>query len=316
VWDVAKPNPMSNVRVQQEGGLRRMRGEGDHPRCLVGIALTLLTIPVPIAYAQGHASGINDREAVELVREVMRNEIDAQLRDASLWCYREQRQDDGKANKTLEVCQTKDGDLERLIAVDGKQLNAAQRQAEDQHLQQVIHHPDQLHAKQRKDREDGDQQRYILKILPDAFLFHCESKSGDVVTLRFRPNPAFHSFTRASLVFHHMEGTLIVEDRQKRLVEINGRLTSEVRFAGGLLGHLDKDGTFVVKQRNVGEGHWDLTYMSVHMNGKILFFKTINELQKETLADYQPLPRDATLQQAADFLQHDFGLHSTASSGR
>jgi hypothetical protein len=110
-----------------------------------------------------------------------------------------------------------------------------------------------------------------------------------------------------------MEGTLVLDTRQKRLVEINGRLTSEVRFGGGLFGHLDKNGTFVVKQSEVANGHWDLVHMSVRMSGRALFFKTIAVSQQQSLSDYRPLPRDATLQQAADFLMKDFDQHTASS---
>jgi hypothetical protein len=281
---------------------------------IVGIALCFL----PNLSAQNQPSHFlkNDQAAGDLVREVVRNEIDAQLHDTSLWCHLEHYQEDGKPPKTLQVCQTKDGDLERLIALNGIELSASQRQAEDQRIQQLVKHPEQLRAKQKKSREDGEQQRNMLRSFPDAFLFQCESDSGHLVTLRFRPNPAFHAFSRAGMVFHHLEGTLTVDAGQKRLVEINGRLTSEVKFAGGLLGHLDKNGTFVVQQREVRDGHWDLTHMDVHMSGKVLFFKTINVVQKQTLADYQPLPSGATLQQAADFLTRDFELHTASSSGK
>jgi hypothetical protein len=251
-----------------------------------------------------------------LVRKVIHNEIEAQLHDNSLWCYRENQQEDGKPEQTLEVCQTKDGDLERLVAVNGRELNSAQTQAEDQRLEQAISHPEQLRAKQKKAREDGEQQRNMLKSLPDAFRFDCESESGHLVTLRFHPNPAFHAYTRAALVFHHLEGTLVLDTKQQRLVEIDGRLTTEVRFAGGLLGHLDKNGTFLVKQQEVAPGHWDLSYLSVHMSGRALFFKTINVLEKKSLVDYQRLPQGASLQQAADFLTHDFDIHTASSSGK
>ena len=113
-----------------------------------------------------------------------------------------------------------------------------------------------------------------------------------------------------------MEGTLVVDADQKRLVEIDGRLTSEVKFLGGLLGHLDKDGTFCVKQQNVGEGHWDLMFMSIQMSGKALFFKTITVLETKRVLNYRPLPRGATLQQAADFLIRDFDVHTASSSGK
>jgi hypothetical protein len=91
---------------------------------------------------------------------------------------------------------------------------------------------------------------------------------------------------------------------------------SEVKFGGGLLGHLDKNGTFVVKQQDVGEGHWDLRYLNVQMNGKALFFKTITVREKKSLVDYCPLPRGASLRQAADFLTGDFGVHVASSSDK
>jgi hypothetical protein len=284
--------------------------------CL-GIATALAVGPLPNISAQvrNSDSQANSQTVDALVRGVVYNEIEAQLRDDSLWCYREQQQEDSKPDKTLEACQTKDGDLERLLAVNGRELDSAQRQAEDERIQKLISHPEQLKAKQRKEREDGEQARSLLRIFPEAFSFQCERESGSLVTLRFRPNPGFRPTTRASLVFHHMEGTLVLDARLKRLVEVDGRLTSEVRFLGGLLGHLDKDGTFLVKQQEVGDGHWDLVFMSVHMSGRALLFKTFAISQKQTLFDYRPLPRDATLQQAADFLIRDLDVH-TASTER
>jgi hypothetical protein len=278
--------------------------------------VTVWLLPTGLAQNRPPAPKTPNQNADALVRDVVRNEIESQLRDASLWCYREQRLEDGKPSKTLEVCQTKDGDLERLEAVNGRELNPDQGRAEDERIQYVISHPEQLRAKQKKEREDGEQERNLLKFFPEAFHFQRERESGNLVTFQFRPNPYFRPSTRASQVFHHMEGTLVVDVRQMRLVEINGRLTSEVRFVGGLLGHLDKNGSFLVRQQEVGEGHWDLTFMSVHMNGKALFFKTISVLDKKTFADYRSLPRGASLQQAVDFLKRDFDIHTASSSGK
>jgi hypothetical protein len=72
-----------------------------------------------------------------------------------------------------------------------------------------------------------------------------------------------------------MEGTVWLDMEQKRLVRMSGVLTSDVKFGWGVLGHLAKGGTFVVEQREVGKGHWELTRLDVDMNGKALFFKTI-----------------------------------------
>lgn len=286
-------------------------------KCLLPAALiACLAGAAPSKSTEGNESNQLDHSEVALVRQVVHNEIEAQLHDNSLWCHREQRQEDGKAARTLEVCQTVDGDLERVMAVNGRELSAEQRLAEDDRIQKVISHPEQLRSKQKKEREDGEQQRNLFRNLPEAFEFRRESEAGDLVTLSFRPNAAFRASTRAAMVFHHLEGTMVVDAKQKRLVEMNGRLTSEVRFGGGLLGHLDKNGTFAVKQQEIGKGHWDLSYMNVHINGKVLFFKTIAVQEKRTLDDYHPLPVDATLQQAAEFLASDFDVHSASLSGK
>lgn len=294
-------------------------------RCEVQIFRPLLCIPIltalivcfrPDISAQVLASAPTIQDPDALVREVIHNEVDAQLHDQSLWCYRQQQQEDGKPVRTSQICQTKDGELERLVALDGRELTSSQVQAEDERIQKLVSHPEQLRAKQKKEREDGEQARNLLASLPDAFLFQYDHKSGILVTLRFRPNPAFRPSTRSAQVFHHMEGTLVVDADRKRLVEIDARLTSEVKFLGGLLGHLDKDGTFCVKQQHVGEGHWDLRFMSVQMAGKALFFKTITVLETKSQLDYQPLPRGANLQQAADFLRRDFDVHTALSVGK
>jgi hypothetical protein len=102
-----------------------------------------------------------------------------------------------------------------------------------------------------------------------------------------------------------MEGDLLVDSRQNRLAEISGQLTSEVRFFGGLLGHLDKGGTFLVRQQDIGSGHWELTSMDIEMNGKALFFKTIAVREREVYSNFRQVPDGTTLQQALAYLQRD-----------
>jgi len=276
--------------------------------------LAVVFCALPIS-AQTPASGANpSRNLDQLVRAVMRNEVESQHTDTSLWCYHQQHQEDGKPNKTIEVCQTRQGDLERTVAVNGQELNREQQQTEDQRLQKVLSNPEQLKAKQKKAREDGEQMETLLKAFPEAFRFQLEGESGHFVSIKFRPNPNFRPPTRALMVFHHMEGNLVVDEKERRIAEIDGQLTSEVKFAAGLLGHLDRGGTFHVKQADVGSGHWEMTLMNVHMNGRVLFFKSIAVLEKDSFSDYTPLPSGASLQQAADFLTKGFNVHM-ASSG-
>jgi hypothetical protein len=243
-----------------------------------------------------------DSDADTFVRDVLHNEVEAETHDQSLWSYRERKMEHGK-EELLSVCQTKEGQIERLVAMDDKPLASKEVQAEDQRIHNLIAHPRRMRQEQRKQREDGEQARSLLKILPEAFLFQYDSTEGSLVRLKFTPNPKFHPSTHAEQVFHHMEGTLLLDGRARRLVAISGALTSEVEFGGGLLGHLDKGGTFIVQQQEVSPGYWEITLMHVQMKGRVLFFKSIAVQDDETYSDFRLVPENTSLQRAAEILQ-------------
>jgi hypothetical protein len=145
----------------------------------------------------------------------------------------------------------------------------------------------------------------MLKMLPEAFIYSYGSRQGDRVQLNFRPNPHFRAHGFEQEVFHAMDGSLWVDEKQNRLAEINGRLTNGVKFMGGLLGHLDKGGTFDVKQELVAPGYWELTMLNVHMTGRVLFFKTIGEQQEFYRKDFKRVSDNLSFAQAEEMLKRE-----------
>jgi hypothetical protein len=99
-----------------------------------------------------------------------------------------------------------------------------------------------------------------------------------------------------------MEGEMTVDVKQERLAAISGHLVEDVKFGGGLLGHLDKGGHFEVRQAEVAPGHWEMTAMAVDMKGKALLFKTINVQATENHGDFRRVPDDLNLAEAAGIL--------------
>jgi Tfp pilus assembly PilM family ATPase len=88
-------------------------------------------------------------------------------------------------------------------------------------------------------------------------------------------------------------------------------LIDEVRFGGGLLGHLNKGGTFDVKQTMVSPGYWELTVLNVQMNGKALFFKTISVKEKYFRTEFKRVPDDLTVAEAAEMLRKEVASQRT-----
>ena len=240
--------------------------------------------------------------ADQFVNEVLRHEVDAQLQDHTLWTYLERKRVDGEW-KLFHVYQTQEGQVDRLVEVNGQPLTAAQVEDEDQRIQRLISRPSQVRLRQKKEQDDGVQAQNLLRMFPAAFRFQYDGAQGSLVRLRFTPNPQFQPADHTTRVFHHMEGTMLLDPEQKRLAAINGTLTSEVKFFAGLLGHLDKGGTFAVTQQEVSPHLWEVTTMHVHMRGKALFFKTIDAQEDETYLNFQQVPSDTTLQQAAELLK-------------
>jgi hypothetical protein len=251
--------------------------------------------------------------ANQFARDVLQHEVESQLEDHALWTCRERKGIDGK-QELLHVYQTEKGEVERLVAVNGKPLGREQVRAEDQRIRKLISQPGEMRQRQKKQREDGEQARNLLRMFPDAFDFQYDGREETLVRLKFTPNPKFRPPNHAAQVFHHMAGTVLLDAQQKRLAAIDGTLTSEVKFAGGLFGHLDKGGTFAVHQQEVSPRLWEVTSMHVHMNGKALFFKTIAVEQDETYLDFRLVPNNTTLAQAVELLKRDSGEISEAQA--
>jgi hypothetical protein len=239
-----------------------------------------------------------EKDSSYMVREIIEHEIDAQAKDGSLWCYRKLEEKDGQ-RRLLMACQAKGAQIERLLAVNGKALDEKQRETENQRIENLLRSKRELRKQARQQHEDAKQATNLLELIPDAFVFRMEEKNGNRIKLKFAPNPAFHPSGHEAEVFHHMEGTLILDLDQKRLAEISGHLNSPVKFGGGLLGHLDEGGTFLVRQQEVGPGCWEMTTLDVQMSGKALFFKTIDVRQKEIDTEFQAVPQSATIEQVA-----------------
>lgn len=263
---------------------------------------TLLSAILLLGAAAGQAR--QQQSPNQLVRQVISHEVQAEEHDNSYWMFRLQQTESG-ATKTEEVAETRHGWVRRLLAVNGKPLTSQDQAKDDAQLHKLLMDPGEQRKNQEATRNDVRQAQELLKLLPDAFLYTNAGRNGEVVKLNFRPNPKFHPQSRKAAVFHDMVGSLWLNLKLQRLAGIQGHLNQEVKFAGGLLGHLDKGGTFDVKQTQIAPGIWDVTYMNVQMNGKALFFKTIAVREKDIRSDYRRVPSNLTLAQAAKLVKKE-----------
>jgi hypothetical protein len=234
----------------------------------------------------------------QIVQQAVNTELAANRDDNSHWRYLRR---EGVGDVTV-VVETEDGAIGRHIEQGGRPAPAATLASENEYIQRFIHDPN-LRQRQRRDGEhDEKDATELLNLLPQAFDWKIESETGETFVLAFKPDPRFRPPDMEARVMGEMEGTLIVDKTQHRIVTMKGKLSEDVTIGWGILGRLKQGGTFNIERRQVAPGFWEITETHVHISGRALFFKTIGQQQDEVKTDFTLVPPGTTLEQAVEML--------------
>jgi len=245
--------------------------------------------------------------AQELVRRAIANEEKASQQHVRL-LYRLRTETPKAGAITKELVETNEGVVARLIAVSDKPPTAEQRQTDDERLQKLASDPQTRTAKRKQQKEDEERTTRMVRALPDAFLYEYDGfepgKNGQqLIRLKFKPNPKYEAPNRELQVYYGMEGSMLIDPTEERLVKIQARLFKGVNFGWGILGHLDPGGQFEVEQSRVGGDRWEVTDMRLRFTGKVLLFKSLNINEHETAFDYRRAPDDLNFAQGIELLK-------------
>lgn len=294
------PERMSHVKITP-----RMASAVSLAALFLGIGLSSL-LAETLDPAQDSASPL------ELVRSAVANEVAAAKDDSTKHIFRSRKQT-AQGSQTRLYVETREAMAGITIAYNDKPLAPEQTRSEEARLADLVSHPEQLSRKHTQEQESADRTLRIVKALPDAFLFDYDGEQpgtpdlgldGDrMVRLKFRPNPAYRPPSHVEDVLIGMQGIVLIDSEARRIARIDGTLFKEVSFGWGILGHLDKGGHFLVEQRNVGDGSWDVSRMSLGFTGKILLFKSIAIKSEEVFSDFRRVPADTTFAQGVELLK-------------
>lgn len=244
--------------------------------------------------------------AQKLVAEVIYNELHDRECD-SFWLYRSVRVA-GSQDVVREQVETADGPIFRVIEDHGSPLDSEERKREDARLQTLIARPGEMARARQEHLQDEARLQKVMEMLPQAFLFAYDGPpDADTVRISFWPNPAFVPAGYEARVIHVMAGTLIVNSRLKRMIDMDGRLMERVDFGFGLLGHVEKGGTFEVRREQVSAQHWKTDLVDIHIQGRVLLFKNVTQDQRESRSDFRPVPHDISLTSAKELLDQAAG---------
>ncbi|WP_231581411.1 hypothetical protein [Silvibacterium bohemicum] len=243
-------------------------------------------------------------DPVALVRRAVANELKPG-NGAHPYRYKLHKVDNNRVT-TKEIIETKDGDVARLIEYDGHPLGPVANQDELDRLNNLLQHPEVQEHRHKREQADSNRANEMIRLLPDAFLYHFESMeqgpSGQAVRLSLKPNPAFHPPDREAEVYAGMAGELWIDQQQERMVKLDVHLIDYVNFGWGILGKLYKGGSILVEQKDVGNDHWEQYHFKLNLHGKALMLKSLEFDTTEDETDFAPVSAGWGYQDAVKLL--------------
>jgi hypothetical protein len=247
-----------------------------------------------LALAICNSSPARAQDPKEIVQQVVTTELTAGKADQSLWLYYEV---DSKPNGRVRqwVAQTPKGDLRRVTEENDRKLSEAQQR---QRMDGFLRDPGAQSRDRKKQQEDVKQTVDLLNLLPEAFVWTSTGTHGAETTLHFLPNSKFHAPTREARILSGVEGDLVINNAQHRIVSLKGQLIHDVKFGGGLLGELKAGGGFDIERREIQDGEWQITETHVHFAGRMLLFKSVSEQEDDQKSDFKLLPSAPSFEQA------------------
>jgi hypothetical protein len=258
-------------------------------------------------WGRAAAPQLSTGQAQALVQRALANEIDSAENGSHPMRYRLHKVSP-HLTTTKKIIETTDGDVARLIGVNGEPLSTAAEQKEMGRLNALAANPaDQDHRKQREDT-DSERAMKILRALPRAFVYTYAgpgmSAAGPVETYTFSPNPRFNPSGMETQILPAMTGKITIDPFAQRVVHLEAHLQHDVSYGWGILGKLSKGGWIAIDQAPVADDQWRTVRLQLAMTGRILFFtRTYDTLQE--LSDYKPVPESLGYREAIGMLKKD-----------
>jgi len=218
------------------------------------------------------------------------------------------RKVDKHSDTIKEIVETKDGNVARLIAIDGKPLSTEADQAELHRLNYLSGHPKLQEHRRKREQEESDRVNRLMRLLPEAFLYRYEGmmpcKTGQCYRLGFTPNPQFDPPSEEAKIFRGMAGEVWIDPTEERMVKLDAYLIEEVDFGWGMIGRLRKGGTILLEQTHVSDHQWELTHMQLSLTGRALLIKSLNIQITEDESEFSPVSPQMSYRQAIQLLEN------------
>lgn len=199
-------------------------------------------------------------------------------------------------------------EVDRLVRKDGRALDAAGEQKEDEHIQKAVKDYDKKEARKqqregrgeepKKDKDDvqlSDFLRMDHFTNPRRETFH----GHDVIVFDFEPNPSYKPSSMVESLIHELTGAVWIDEQAKDVARLEAYLSGNFKVAGGLLASLKKGSAFTFEQSKINEEVWMPSYLEAHVNAKLLLLKGLEGNFVQRYANYRKFHVESVTRQGA-----------------
>jgi hypothetical protein len=255
--------------------------------------------------AHGEESTLPPAQGLVLVNRALLNEYNAAL-DTSHPMRYQMRKTSPRLTTTKEICETHEGDVARLVAINDRPLSTADAQEEDARLNELFAEPGKQHHRKQSEANDAARALKILHALPNAFIYQYAGSApgpvGRVEKFTFRPNPGFTPPDLETQVLLAMNGEIWIDPVHQRVTRLEGHLLRDVEFGWGILGRLNRGGWIAIDQSEVGGGQWRIVRLQMAITGRVLFRTHLFDTTEEQ-RHYTPVPANLGYRKAIEMLR-------------
>jgi hypothetical protein len=273
-------------------------------RTSIVVLILLALAAARISPAQPEQSAGVDPTA--LVRRAVQHRMDAEQTHQPLRYVL--RKTDEQHDTTKDIIETSQGDVARLVAINGQPLSAEANQAELDRLHTLANHPEIQQHRHQREQKDAARVDRLMRLLPDAFLYRYEGMTGcaagSCYRLSFSPNPHFTPPDMEASIFRGLAGEVWIDQEQERLTHLDAHVIANVDFGWGILGELDKGGTILLEQSDIGGHDWELTHLKLNLTGKALMVKSLNIQITEQASHFTQVPPGVDYRKAIQLLEN------------
>jgi hypothetical protein len=158
-----------------------------HARVTIFVLIAAAFLIFPrVAASPRTASGDDQLSADQFLRKAVESELTAQENDHTRWMYQVRAGESGN-EEVKWVIETRDGDLDRLLSVNGKPITAEQETQENRRIERLLHKKDEQNKQRRAQQEDDQTTEHLFRMIPDAVHASYGERKGDLDSPERKP---------------------------------------------------------------------------------------------------------------------------------